>query len=204
MVGPKPRFELCAGWLTLLPTDGWTQSLRFRDQERNLTSYSVFAGEAPENALRIGDEFKFSRDANGDFLYSVRRSSETVLTAGSVGRHDEGGPVAVWQEYDSLPNPNAEALKKQLPGLPVAERLYVPRSYVSARIKDQMFHLLDGGEVHVDPYYVFLARSNKNVPAFALEFTPRAVHSAGRLDALGKELIIDAARQLTAPKTRTL
>jgi hypothetical protein len=57
----------------------------------------------------------------------------------------------VWQEYDSLPNPNAEALKKQLPGLPVAERFYVHRSYVSARIKDQMFHLLDGGEVYVDP-----------------------------------------------------
>jgi hypothetical protein len=84
----------------------------------------------------------------------------------------------------------------------VAEWTDVHRPYVSIRVKDQMFHLLDG-RVRIK-YYVFPARSNKNVPAIAFEFTPQAVHFAGCLGALGKELIIDAARQLTAPMVRTL
>src|ERR1035441_7521880 len=28
LVGPKPRFELSSGWLTLSPTEGWTRSFR--------------------------------------------------------------------------------------------------------------------------------------------------------------------------------
>jgi hypothetical protein len=258
IVGPRPMFELREGWLTLLPSDGWTQSLParwFSDAERrqrnpdaaewleaqketlidmtsrsgqmdlssprktsndatnaalrrglklDLASYSVFVGEALGDVLRIGDKFKFSRDGYGDFCYSVGRSGDTVFSAGSVGRVDDGGPVAVWQEYDSHPNPNAEALKKKLPHMRIAESINVHRPYVSVRVKDQMFQLLDGQEVHIDPYYVFLARSNKNVSAIDFEFTPRAVHSTGCLDTLvGKEQIIDAARQLTAPKTKS-
>ncbi len=269
MVGPRPRFELHAGWLTLVPTEGWTQSLStrwFSDVERpprsdgatrvadikaigaefleaqreahkeaasrsvrgdfasctkamdealagallrrgltrNLASFAVFVGEALGSVFRIGDEFKFSRDGNGDFRYSVVRNSEMVFSAGSVGRVDDGESIAVWQEYDRHPNPNAEALKKEFPNMRVAEWIDVHRPYASVRVKDQIFHLLDGQEVHIDPYYVFLARSNKNVPAIAFEFTPRAVHSAGCLGALGKELIIDATRQLTAPIVRLL
>ena len=270
LVGTRPRFELHEGWLTLLPTGGWTQSfptrsfsdverppqgldsaarvaaikaagteffeaqkeaqkeaasrsvrgdiasytkamnesmadaLRRRSLTRDLASYAVFVGEALGNVLRIGDEFKFSRDASGDFRYSVVRNSEMVFSAGSVGRVDGGGPMAVWQEYDSRPNPFAEATKKKLPNMRVAEWIDVHRPYVSARVKDQMFHLLDGQDVHIDPYYVFLARSNKNVPAIAFEFTPRAVYAAGCLGELGKELIIDAAHQLTAPIARML
>src|SRR5580658_705187 len=30
LVGPKPRFELCGAWLTLLPADGWTQPVPIR------------------------------------------------------------------------------------------------------------------------------------------------------------------------------
>jgi hypothetical protein len=270
IVGPRPRFELCAGWLTLLPTDGWTQSfptrwfsdierppqpldgaarlaaiktsgtefleaqkeaqklaasrsvpgdfasytkalkeamadaLRRRGRTRDLASYAIFVGEALGEAFRIGDEFRFSRDGNGDFRYSVVRNLETVFSAGSVGRVDDGGPMAIWQEYDSYPNPNAETLKMKFPEMRVAESIDVHRPYISVRVKSQTFHLLDGQDVHIDPSYVFLARSNKNVPAMAFEFTPRAVHSAGLLTTLGKELIIDAARKLTAPLSKIL
>ena len=78
----------------------------------------------------------------------------------------------------------------------------MPRPYVTARVNDQVFHLLDGQEVHIDPYYVFLARSNQQLNA-ALG-APGAIHSAGHLDALKKELIIDAARQLASVTTRLL
>ena len=98
----------------------------------------------------------------------------------------------------------SEELMKQFPRKAVAEFIAVYKPYVTARVKDQVFHLLDGEDVHIEPHYVFLARSNKNVPIFAFEFAPRAVHGAGRLDAVGKEMIIDAARQLMVPKMRIL
>src|ERR1039458_3996315 len=181
LVGPKPRFELSSGWLTLSPTEGWTRSfpagafsdaqrrpekmdedarvaeikahgkqfqeaqeealkeaaaksvpgdyasfrkarreameraLRRRGMTRDLVSYSVFVGEALGSVLRTGDQFNFSRDANGDFRYSVARNSETIFSAGSVDSADNGKPVAVWQEYDKHPNPNAKDLKPALP-----------------------------------------------------------------------------------------
>jgi hypothetical protein len=269
IVGPKPRFELRAGWLSLFPTGGWIRSLPtrwFSDAEhpprgtdraahaaaikaqgaewleaqkesqnevgsagawedfnayikatndamgralerrglrRSLASYAVFVGESLGRVLRIGDEVQFSRDGSGDFQYRVLRNSEMMLSAGSVGRVDEGEPIAIWQEYDHDPNPYTEAGRKTSFNMRVGS-IDEHKPYVSVRVKGKMFHLLDGQEVHVDPYFVFLARSNKNVPALAFEFTPRAVHSAGRLDALAMELIIDAARQLTTPRTRIL
>src|ERR1022692_782932 len=270
LVGPKPRFELSSGWLTLSPTEGWTRSfpagafsdaqlrpekmdedarvaeikahgkqfqeaqeealkeaaaksvpgdyasfrkarreameraLRRRGMTRDLVSYSVFVGEALGSVLRTGDQFNFSRDANGDFRYSVARNSETIFSAGSVDSADNGKPVAVWQEYDKHPNPNAKDLKMKFPGLPIAEWIDMHRPYVTARVKEQVFHLLDGREVDTYPFYVYLARSNQKVPQVAFEFEQRAVHSAGRLDALRKELFIDAALQLTKPQTRLL
>ena len=270
MVGPRPRFELRGGWLTLFPTDGWTHSfpihwfsdverppratdsaaqlaaiqshstlwqaaqqeahkeaasqtspgdfisytkavndareraLRRRGMTRDLASYAVFVGEALGKVLRNGDELRFARDGGGDFRYSVRRKAEIVFSAGSVGSVDEGGPVAVWQEYDRLPNQNADALTAKFPDMRVAEWIYLHRPYVTARVRDQVFHLSDGEEVHAAPYYVFLARSNRNTPAFAVEFTPRAVHSLSSLDEPGQELIIDAARQLARPQVKTL
>ena len=78
------------------------------------------------------------------------------------------------------------------------------KPYATARIQEQQFHLLDGQEVQIDPYYVFLARSNQKVPVIAFEFTPRAVHSAGRLDLLSKDQIIDAAQKLTRQHVRLL
>jgi hypothetical protein len=64
----------------------------------------------------------------------------------------------------------------------VAECIDVPRPYVSARVKDQMFQLLEGHEVHIDPYYVFLARSNKNVSGDGLRiYAPsRSLHGLPR------------------------
>jgi hypothetical protein len=259
IAGPRPRFELSAGWITLFPSEGSAPSLparsfsdveglrhrnsdaalwrdagldavrtaanrsrqgertfveamqdamkdevRLRRLMRDVASYSVFSGEALGNVFRIGDEFRFSRDGNGDFYYSVRRNSETVFSAGSVGWVDYGGPIAIWQEHDRHPNPNVEAPRKRLPNVRVAEFFDVHRPYVSVRLKGETFQLLDGQEVYEDPYYVFLARSNRNVPNIAYEFTPRAVHSAGRLDLLDRDLIVDAARQLTIPKTKLL
>jgi hypothetical protein len=259
IAGPRPRFELSAGWITLFPCKGSAPSLlarsfsdieglrhrnsdaalwrdarhyavrtaanrsrqgertfveamqdamkaevRLRGLIRDVASYSVFSGEALENVFRIGDEFRFSRDGNGDFYCSVRRNSETVFSAGSVGWMDYGGPIEIWQEHDRHPNPNVEALRKRMPNVRVAEFFDVHRPYVTVRLKGQTFQLLDGQEVFEDPYYVFLARSNRNVPHLAYEFTPRAVHSAGRLDLLDRDLIIDAARRLMAPKTRLL
>ena len=185
-------------------SEAMERALRRRGMSRDLVSYSLFVGEALRSVLTTGDKLNFSRDANGDFRYWVVRNLETIFSAGSVGRADDGGSVAVWQEYDKQPNPNAAELKKKSLPLPVAEWFEVHRPYITVRVKEQVFHLLDGQEVDIDPYYVFLARSNKEVPVFAFEFTPRAVHSAGRLDTLSKELLIDAAAQLTKPRARLL
>ncbi len=222
IVGPRPRFELRAGWLTLFPTDGWTQSLPtrvFSDVERSpqgsrrlaaaarrrdLASYALFVGDALGKVLRIGDQLQFYRNGNGDFCYTALRDSDITFSAGSVGRVEHNGPIAVWQECDRHFNPNAAGLKEKYPDMPVAESIEVHRPHVTVRVKDQIFHLLDGEEVRVDKYYVFLARSNQKVPAIAFEFRPRAVHAAGFVGELGKEPIIDAARQLLAPKIKTL
>ncbi len=266
LAGTKPRFELSFGWLSLLPTEGWTRSLpirAFSDQRkrwemgakekladirthselynvaqqeatkeasekasmaedpktyreheraalaralrrcgltRDLASFSLLVGDALSRALRPGDSLQFSRDGNGDFRYSVLRNAETVFSAGSLGRSDPGGAMAVWQEYDSYPNPNAEAIKKRNPMAKVMENITKHRDYVTARINEKQFQLRDGQDAHSDPYYVFLARSNAKVPPIAFEFTPRAVHSAGRLDMLSKDQITDAACKLTAPE----
>jgi hypothetical protein len=180
------------------------RALRRRGMTRDFASFSLFVGGSLSSALRTGDELKYSRDGNGDFRYCVERSSETVFSAGTVGRSDSGGPMAVWQEYDRHPNPNAESLKKQFPTLKAAEWIDVHKPYVTARIQEQQFHLLDGQEALIDPHYVFLARSNQKVRAIAFEFMPRAVHSAGRLDLLSKDQIIDAAHRLTSQHVRLL
>jgi hypothetical protein len=47
IAGPKPRFELHAGWLTLLPSEGWTEPLQLRhfsDQTQAKFAVPDFAG----------------------------------------------------------------------------------------------------------------------------------------------------------------
>jgi hypothetical protein len=177
---------------------------RRRGLTRDFKSFSLLVGDSLSSALRTGDELKYSRVGGGDFRYSVERSSEAVFSAGTVGSSDPGGPMAIWQEYDRHRNPGFETLKKQHPTSNIAEWINVHKPYVTARIKEQRFHLLDGQEARIDPYYIFLARSNRKVPVIAFEFTPRAVHSAGRLDLLGKDQIIDAAQKLTRQQVRLL
>jgi hypothetical protein len=273
LVGPNPRCEVTAGWLTLFPTGGWahsfpvrsfsdyidphkgdkqarlaelersgeefrtlmTQALdeavrrmaptapkddveRFRKEQdaamarlqrllgrtRDLASYALHVGDALAAALQDGDVLKYARDGNGDYHYGVQRGSDVVFSAGTVPWHDGGGAMAIWQHHDELPNPHADDLKKQYPHDRIAETIPVHRPYVNARIHDRHFLLLDGDEALLEPYYIFLARSNQDVPVLAFEFTPRAVHAAGRLDVLTREQIADAARALTRPQVRML
>lgn len=180
------------------------RALRRRGLTRDLASYSLFVGDSLSHALRAGDELHYSRDGNGDFRYSVERNSETVFSAGTVGSSDPGGPFGVWQEYDRHPNPNAASLKKRFSTWKVAEWIDAHKPYVTARIQDRQFHLLDGQDAFIHPYYVFLARSNQKTPAIAFEFSPRAVHSAGRLGVLTKEELVDAAGKLLSPQVRLL
>lgn len=273
LVGPDPRCEVEAGWLTLFPTGGWAHSfplrhfsdyvdphrgdqqarlaeiersgeefralmtlasdeavrnmapkapkddverftkeqnaamerlLRLHGRTRDLASYALYVGDSLAAALQDGDVLKYSRDGNGDYRYVVERRGGVVFSAGSVPWTDRGGPMAIWQQHDAYPNPGAEELKKRLPMVKVAEHITVHRPYVTARIGSQHFLLLDGDDALREPYYVFLARSNQDVPAIAFEFTPRAVHAAGRLDVLSREQIADAARTLTRPQVRML
>src|ERR1017187_9793015 len=125
---------------------------------------------------------------------------ETVLSAGAVGSVDGGGPISVWQEYELRPNPHVEAAKTRSPGMQLAEFIHAHKPYVTTRIKDKTFQLLDGQEVCIDPYYVFLARSNNNVRLLEGGSLFPALHAAGSLEAIEKDLIIDAARQLETPK----
>jgi hypothetical protein len=232
LVGAEPKFELCAGWLTLLPAEGWTQSLPVRwfsdaevlrptrdqgqeafdsflrrlNERRNLKLFSLYVGETLQNILRIGDTLRFSRNERGAFTYLVVESNgEVVLSAG--GLINGGGPVALWQEYDSVPNPNAGQI---IHGIRVAEQIPVIRPYVSVIVNDQVFHLLAGQDLYVDPYYVFLARSNYHGMSehLLLGFSLPAVHAAGRIGTLRKkltrDLIRNAAHELTKPRTRTL
>jgi hypothetical protein len=171
---------------------------------RDFASFSLFVGDSLSSALRSGDELEYSRDGSGDFRYSVERNSETVFRTGTVSRSDAGGPMAVWQEYDAHRNPNAKGMRKQFPTLRVAEWIDVYKPYVTARIQQRQFRMLDGQEALIDPYYIFLARSNLKVRATAFEFTPRAVHSAGRLDLLCKDQMIQAAHKLISRQVSLL
>jgi hypothetical protein len=172
---------------------------------RDIASFSLCVGGALERVLQVGDELKFSGDAGGDFYYAVLRNSQMIFSAGSVIPADSGEDFAVWQEYDRFPNSSAlEAKLKHHAGMPIAEWIDVHRPYVTVRVKDQLFRLLDGEALHIDRYYAFLARSNRNVPAISLDFTPRAVHAAGCLDGIDKESIVAAAQQLTTFDTRML
>ena len=95
--------------------------------------------------------------------------------------------------------------------------------YVHVRVNGQVFHLVDGRDVYVDPYYVFVARTSSLIQS--TDSPMRAVHSFGRIDTLANELIVkrdwrrwwkrrgyrdvkvlirDAAEQLTAPEVRVL
>ena len=221
LVGPKPKFELCAGWLTLLPTEGWTQPLPVpmfsdgevhgpghRQQKRNLKSFSIYVGEALQNVLRASDTLRFSRNETGAFSYHLARKCGVILSAGYVV--DEGGPVALWQEYDSEPNPNAGRSVPERPDVRFAERIIVTRPYVSVSVNDQVFHLLEGQDLYIDPYYVFLARSNYNDKGLHLldGHHASAVYSAGRIGELEKELtkelVRNASHQLRVSMTRIL
>jgi hypothetical protein len=204
--------------LTLLPTEGWTQPLPVhcfsdvqvlcpgnRDEKRNLKSFSLYVGDALQNVLRASDTLRFLRNEAGAFSYRLERNCEVILSAGYLV--DAGGSVALWQEYDSVPNPNAG---QTIAGRPVAERINVVRPYVSVRVNDQVFHLLPGQDVYVDPHYVFLARSNYHNKGLHMMFgyNSPAVYAAGSMSELRKELtkevIKNAAHQLTASKTRIL
>lgn len=84
------------------------------------------------------------------------------------------------------------------------------RPYVSVSVNDQVFHLLEGQDLYIDPYYVFLARSNYNDKGLHLldgHHAP-AVYSAGCIGELQKELtkelVRNASQQLTASMTRIL
>lgn len=128
-----------------------------------------------QGVMHLGDSLRYSRGPNFDFHYSLVRASEAMLAAGTVDALDRGGPVAVWESHVA---------------------------HVNVRVNDQMFQLVDGESVQVDPYYVFLARTSPVVRP--LGPGPRAVHSFGRTDVLARELIIDAADRLTAPDVRVL
>jgi hypothetical protein len=232
VAGPNPRFELRAGWLTMFPSEGWIkplalyefsddtrskpalpdfaswwkrqreppdsiamarekaemeERLNYNRATRNLTSYSLFVGGALQHVLQTGDQLTFAYDGFEGFQYFVERSMETVFAAGPVPGIDAGKTVAVWQETDD-------------PTL-----MKVRRPYISVRIGNRTFQLIDGQEAHSDPYYVFVARSNNHVPeGFFLGHVPRAIHAAGSLRYLPRELIADAAQQLTKPKIRIL
>ena len=70
--------------------------------------------------------------------------------------------------------------------------------------------LLAGEEAHVDPHFVFLARTNYDPSGYHLldGYHAPAVYASGRLSerrtGLTKELIRDAARQVTSPQIRIL
>lgn len=95
--------------------------------------------------------------------------------------------------------------------------------YTAVRVNERVFHLVAGQNVYVNPYYVFVARTNSLFEPIGC--TMRAVHSFGRIDTLADELTVkgdrrrwwkrrdcfdvkvlirDAAEQLTAPNARGL
>ena len=216
LVGPKPTFELCAGWLTLLPTKGWTQPLPRRHfsnakirwpnnwhKTRNLKSFSLYAGDALH--LRADDMLKFSRDQLGDLSYCVERNSELLFSAGYM--INAGGPVALWQEYDMVQNRNPND-GQTIGRFRVAEQIPMIRPYVTVRLNNQIFHLLAGDDAFNHPYYLFLARSNYHHLGLHLMFGGgiSAVYAAARLgeppNGLTRQLVRDASHQLAISNTR--
>jgi hypothetical protein len=208
LAGPEPKFELFAGWLTLFPTMGWTNPVAFATRDI-WKSWSIYVGEAMQYAMRVGDTLHYSRDLVGDFAYSVVRSSEVILRAGSIDGLDLGGPVAVWESREARRNPQLKEIREIMAARPssantvkgakelretlessgryfqVAEAHKV---YVDVRVNDRVFHLVDRQNVYVDPYYVFVARTSSLIQS--TDCPMRAVHSFGRIDTLANELIV--------------
>src|ERR1035441_363169 len=59
LVGPRPRFELSSGWLTLSPTEGWTRSFpagAFSDAQRRPEKMDEDARVARSEERRPGQE----------------------------------------------------------------------------------------------------------------------------------------------------
>jgi len=216
LVGPRPRFELQAGWLTLFPTEGRTQSVltrEFSDVERppleparEAAMYAAAAEsrEAYKEAEEIAAKTCDRRDIAGfteaiiEAMPHVHRRLGITRDVASYALLVGEGLGTVLQIGDTLEfvrNGNGDFPERaQWPGV-------TPEVHV--RVKGQMFRLLNGQEVYIDPYYVPWARGNTS--AIGFEFAARAVYAAGRLDpGIQKELFIDAARQLTAAKVRLL
>src|SRR5580658_2050232 len=165
-----------------------------RHETRNLKSFSLYVGGALQNVLRVGDALRFSRDQLGALRYGVERDSELILSAGRT--INTGGPVALWQESDMVPNPGAG---KTIGRMPIAERIPLIRPYVSIRLKDRIFHLFSGDEASENPYYLFLARANYHHQGLHMldGQGPMAVYAAGwlglPLNGLTKQLVREAA-----------
>jgi hypothetical protein len=186
------------------------QSARRRGSVRNLASFSLFVGEGLEKVLRIGDRLRFSHHGDGAFSYNVQRDSVTVFSAGSLQTMDGGGPFAIWQDNEAYSKAD-ETLVQARPATihEISERMQrlgefadSHHVYVTVRILDRMFRLASRQVACVDPYYVFLARTNSRIQSAG--YPEPGIHAAGRLDAPGIALIEDAAEQLIAPKTRLL
>jgi hypothetical protein len=174
-----------------------------RGRSRDLKLYSLYVGGALARVLQLGDELHFSRHGTGAFGYSVRRNSEPVFGVGPVDQFDEGGPFAVWGCQQTPPlgemGKSPSTPEERLEQARVVGKWFASFKFkVKVRIKDQLFDLLDGQDLCRNPYYVLLTRTD------AVDFPPEAIHAAGHLDVLGKDLIVNAARQVIAPQTRML
>ncbi|HEY3840010.1 MAG TPA: hypothetical protein VGL72_25740 [Bryobacteraceae bacterium] len=193
LAGPEPTFEMADGWLNLYPTGGWTRALPlfcfsgFEEQAaamnppyemRNLQSYGIHIGEALQRVMQVGDTLHLTCNQAGDFSYRLKRNGEEIFRAGAVSQRDEGGPASIWQE-----------INRELRPMP-------DKWPVVARINGQVFRLSDGGDAHVPPYYVFLARSTLNFSGIGL-IPDQAVCASGKLRGLTRDLIRDAAQRLT-------
>ena len=71
-------------------------------------------GEALERSCAAATNYGFH--AMQVEAYTVTWNSDKILSAGAVGGLDRGGPIAICQDYDNHPNPNAEVLQKPIPG----------------------------------------------------------------------------------------
>lgn len=91
-------------------------SRKFVRNYYSLATFLLLNGEALERSLGSGDKLRVSRDAGGGLSYTVTWNSDKILSAGAVGGLDRGGPIAICQDYDNHPNPNAEVLQKPIPG----------------------------------------------------------------------------------------
>lgn len=187
LLGYAPDFELSEGLITLHSTKPkyirWMTNHFINNDP--LTSASFEVGNALNIAIRGGDLLHFHRSCTGDLGFSLIRRDKLVLAMGAIAGAFLGSGAEV-REAPRL---------RELRGFHALYEHTLRDLHVTVRIQNQALDLLEGEEVIVDSYYVFVERAYiVGMPG------QQSILSIAKLsEDLTKETVISCTKRFTNP-----